>query len=167
MNIFISYSSNDLARVEELAKDIASLGHSVWFDPELLHTGGQKWWDKILDQIRSCDLFVFALSLNSLDSIPCQREYRYAYALQKRVLPVLLSEINVSILPFELQEIQLVAYQQRSTNQALALAGSLETLPPAHDLPMPLPAEPEVPIKPEARLQARIRARLEEASLRK
>src|SRR5258708_24751262 len=125
MNIFISYSSKDRAQVEALAKDLTRLGHTIWFDSELSRTGGQKWWGNILNQVRGCDLFVFALSPNSLDSIPCQREYTYAHALQKRILPVLLSAVNVSTLPYELQEIQFIPYQQRSTEQAFALAGSL------------------------------------------
>ena len=58
--IFISYSSKNRALVEALANDLETLGHEIWFDKEL--SGGQSWWDQILQGIRACDLFVFALT---------------------------------------------------------------------------------------------------------
>ena len=60
MQIFISYSSKNRDLVRTLAADLKALGHDVWFDVEL--TGGQLWWDNILDQIRGCDLLIAALT---------------------------------------------------------------------------------------------------------
>ena len=61
MTVFVSYASKDVERVTALQRDLGALvGGGVWIDSEL--HGGQQWWTAILDQIRSCDLFVFALS---------------------------------------------------------------------------------------------------------
>ena len=65
-NVFISYSRTDVAQVETLATDIETLGHQTWVDREL--TGGQRWWDRILDSIDECDTFVLAMSQASLES---------------------------------------------------------------------------------------------------
>ncbi len=147
--IFISYRSTDRELVRRLADDLKRLGHTVWFDPELTSTGGQDWWDNILAQIRGCDLFVFALSDDSLASIPCQREYYYAAQLQKRILPVVIRSSNLDNLPYELKAIQYVSYEEGSREQVIALAGSLANLPAPVPLPDPLPKPPAIPLSEE------------------
>ncbi len=158
MRVFISYSSKDRELVRALSDDLEALGYTVWFDKELSRTGGQHWWSNILTNVRECDLFIFALTPNSLASAACQLEYRYADALHKRILPLVLATTDINTLPPELQEIQFVDYRDHTSRQALALAGSLNSLPPAQPLPDPLPVEPEAPLSPLARLTQRIEA---------
>src|SRR5215211_1710859 len=64
--VFISYAREAQEQVRELADDIAALGWAVWFDEQL--SGGTAWWDRILESIRGCDVFLFALSRESVDS---------------------------------------------------------------------------------------------------
>ncbi len=152
MKVFVSYSSKDREKVTDLVGDFQALDHVVWFDQELARAGGHSWWSNILSNLRGCDLFVFALSPQSLASEPCQREYRYAHALNKRILPILLEDVPTRTLPAELQKIQFVDYKGREARQALALAASLGKLPAPAAMPEPLPPEPEVPLSPLARL---------------
>ena len=65
--VFISYARRDAVPVAALADDLGEFGYTVWLDREV--SGGQHWWDRILDQIRTCDVFVFALSPAGLDSV--------------------------------------------------------------------------------------------------
>src|SRR5262245_43595185 len=96
--IFVSYARDSAPAAERLAGDIQALGHTVWMDREL--SGGQPWWDKILVSVQGCDVFVFALAPKALDSIACQREYQYAAALGKPILPVLVSDgVPLKLLP--------------------------------------------------------------------
>jgi hypothetical protein len=142
---FISYSQSNKPIVQSLAGDIEALGHDVWFDKEL--TGGQSWWDEILQRLRACDVFLFALSPASLDSTACKREYRYAAALGKRILPVLIADgVSASLLPPEFSGIQYVDYRSPNRETALALARAILNLPPSPPLPDPLPEPPEVPV---------------------
>ena len=152
MKIFISYSSKDRELVTALEEDLKALGHEIWFDPELSYRGGQKWWDTILANIRTCDLFLLALTPNALASPACQSEYEYAHALDKRILPILMTAVDIAALPTELQELQFVDYTNRSVRKALALAGSLGNLPAIRPVPEPSPDEPPVPLSPLARL---------------
>ena len=69
MRIFISYAREDQAAVEALSADLERARFQIWMDYELI--GGESWWDTILEQIRSCDLYIFALSANSLRSRAC------------------------------------------------------------------------------------------------
>lgn len=145
MNTFISYSRHSAAVTEPLAEDIRALGHSAWYDQEL--GGGQAWWAQILEKIRGCDVFVFVLDPASLNSTACAREWNYASALGKPILPVLVSdEVSTNLLPPALSQIQFVDYRTQDRDAAIRLARSFATLPPAGPLPDPLPTPPETPV---------------------
>lgn len=155
MKVFVSYSSHNRPAVKALVADLESLSHEVWFDQEL--SGGQNWWDQILSQIRACDLFIFALSNNSIRSDPCKLEYTYAYELKKPIVPVMLSDdVAISLLPVILQERQFVNYINQDKAALLALNEALRNTPPAPELPSPLPEPPAAPISPLAKLKADI-----------
>src|SRR5690349_9508187 len=154
MLIFISYRSADRPLIETMANDLHGLGYTVWFDQEL--TGGHAWWNSILKNVQECDLFIFALSPQSLDSYPCQLEYSYADALEKRILPVLLRDINAELLPPALSKIQFVDYRMQDKKASISLARALASLPPTQPLPDPLPVPPEAPISGFGRMKERI-----------
>lgn len=154
MLIFISYRSSDRELVQTLANDLDALGHTIWFDQEL--TGGHAWWNSILNKVRECDVFIFALSPRSLDSYPCQLEYGYADALGKRILPVLLTDINNDFLPPALSRIQFVDYRVQDKKASIGLARALTALPPSTPHPDPLPVPPEAPISGLGRVKERI-----------
>ncbi len=144
-NVFISYNRRDEAIAKILADDIKVLGHTVWFDQEL--SGGQIWWAHILATVRDCDVFIFALSPESLNSTACKREYGYAADLGKTILPIMVADgVSANLLPPALSLIQLLDYRGQDRNAALGLARAFTTLPPSKPLPDPLPTPPEVPI---------------------
>ena len=128
--ICLSYSRQSKDIVRTLAEDIQALGHIVWFDQEL--SGGQGWWDQILEQVRNCEVFVFALDPESLNSTACKREYQYAAALGKPILPVLVADgVSTNLLPPALAAIQFVDYDEQDRSAGLRLARALTTLPSA------------------------------------
>lgn len=146
---FISYSRADHQVAWELNGVLKSLGYEPWYDQSL--TGGQDWWDVILEHICECDLFVFVLSLDSLSSRACQQEFGYAHQLLRRVLPVLISdEVNLAMLPEALQRIQVVDY--RSERRIERLREAVNSLPPPRPLPDPLPPPPTAPVSPLGRI---------------
>ena len=144
-NIFVSYSHQSEAFVRILVDDIEALGHTVWFDREL--SGGQAWWDQILETIRECDVFAFALDTGTMNSTACKRECEYAANLGKLILPVLITEgVSTKLLPPILSKIQYVDYRKRDRDAAFRLARAFTNLPPPNPLPDPLPVPPDVPI---------------------
>lgn len=156
MNLFISYSSKSREAVQQLATDLSDLGYTVWFDREL--TGGHQWWAAILGQIRDCDVFIFALTPEALESFPCELEWKYARDCHKRILPVQLTEVRLASIPAGLLEIQMVDYREQGKSQQAALNRALVRLPPAKPLPDPLPAEPPTPLSPLVRFGEQIDA---------
>ncbi len=154
-NLFLSYQRDREATVKALAADLETLGHTVWFDHEL--SGGEHWWTQILAAVRSCDVFLFVLDPKSLASVPCQREFGYAHALHKRILPVLAADgVSLHLLPPELSAIQFVDLRERTPDAILRLARALNSLPLSAAPPDPLPPEPGVPLSPLGRLAQQI-----------
>src|SRR5258708_26115639 len=156
MHIFISYSSKNRSLVEALAIDLEALGHDVWFDKEL--PGGQVGWDQITGAIRDCELGVFALTPQSLESYPCRLEYTYAAAVNKRILPVMLDSVDTNVLPSALASVQIVDNRRADRQSGLNLSRALTKLPPAKPLPNPLPPPPAAPLSPPARLPDQVDA---------
>lgn len=144
--IFVSYSPGDLEIVEQLAEDLRARGHNVWYDQT--RTGGQRWWDHILAGIRDCDIFIFALSPESLDSEVCRSALDYTLQLGKQILPIVVSEgVNLNLLPPPLNEIQIIDYRGRDKTAFFPLSMSIVMGPDSAPLPNPLPAPPPVPVE--------------------
>lgn len=51
--MFVSYSRGDADATKAIASELQQLGQTVWLDAQL--SGGQQWWNTILEQIRRCD----------------------------------------------------------------------------------------------------------------
>lgn len=156
--VFVSYSRHDLEIITQLIQDIEAVGFETWYDQTL--TGGQRWWDTILANIRGCDIFVSALSAASWDSEACRSELHYAVQLGKTIVPVLVADgINVNLLPSPLHEIQVTDYRKRDKEAAFALLRCLHTAGAISPLPDPLPAPPPVPVSYLSNLTERIDSR--------
>ena len=146
MKVFITYSRSDQEQVNSFVRDLEELNHDVWFDQDL--SGGQSWWDNILSKIRDCELYIFAITQESLDSTACKRELKYAESLRKNSLPVLFSnKVSIAMAPRYISQMQFINYTNPGDKTALfALLKAINNLPPIQSLPDPLPAPPDVPI---------------------
>src|SRR5688572_13031072 len=143
--VFVSYSRTNLDAVTQLIQDLEAIGVPTWHDQTL--TGGQRWWDNILSNIRDCDIFIFALSQESWESEACRSELAYVQRLSKAILPVLVADgINLNLLPAPINEIQVTDYRRCDKGAAFALVKSINTAPSAPPLPDPLPPPPRVPV---------------------
>ncbi len=143
--VFVSYSRTNLGAVTQLIKHGKDVGIDMWFDQAL--TGGQRWWDNILAEIRNCDIFIFALSPESWDSEACKSELDYVVQLGKPILPVLVSDgININLLSAPLSEIQITDYRKRDMEAAFAVLKAINLAPATTALPDPLPQPPPVPV---------------------
>ena len=98
-DIFISYSSKDKEKAEQLTELLASAGLSVWIDQSRLEVS-TSWSAEIVDAINSCEAFIVLLSPNSIESHNVIKEVSLASEKRKKILPLDLEPIT---LPRELE----------------------------------------------------------------
>jgi predicted ATPase len=145
MGVFVSYSSLDKDAAARLTEDLQDAEEQVWLDERL--GGGEAWWRAILEQIRGCDVFIFALSQNSIQSKPCQAELAYAQDLGLPILPVQVGPVD-SMQLNPLATVQSVPYRTSTSAAAMRLLSALQRARTQRQpLPSPLPAEPPVPFE--------------------
>ena len=145
MAVFVSYSSRDKDAVTSLTDDLKDADEQVWLDQRL--AGGEAWWRAILEQIRNCDVFVFALSQNSIQSKPCQAELQYARELGLPILPIQIGPVD-SMQLNPLATVQTIDYRSPTARTAMRLINALNRVRSQRaSLPSPLPAEPPVPFE--------------------
>lgn len=142
--VFISYARADLAVVAEMAKDLAVVGLDVWLDQDL--EGGDDWWDEILHRIELCDVFIVAMSARSLWSVPCRREYEFAVALRRAILPVRVDDLGAEpLVNADLARRQHIDYAGNDKQATLRLIRTIDALPAADAAPVGV-VKPKAPI---------------------
>jgi TIR domain len=153
--VFVSYSRNNREVVTQLIQDVQAVGIDTWHDQTL--TGGQRWWDTILSNIRESDIFICALSPAYWESEACKSELAYAVQLGKAILPVLVADgVNLNLLTAPLNEIQVTDYRGCDKGAAFALIKCIHTAQANPPLPNPLPTPPRVPVSYLSTLTERI-----------
>ena len=130
--------------VDVLARDLKSVADDVWLDERL--TGGQAWWDVILEKISSADLFVMALSKASLSSEACLSEAAWARATSRPFLAVRIDDVDGRAAPPEVRRLQIVDYLPDDVQTLRELVRAVVNAPPAPAVPTQLPPPPPVPI---------------------
>lgn len=153
LKIFVSYNRDNRKEVEKVVEALKALGHIVWYDQDL--NGGEAWWTKILDEIRTCHIFVASITKQSLESVPCNREMEYALALGKAVIPLVMqSSVDKDKLPDKVRPIQCLDYHRHNMKNYYKLIESIRTHFPEPEplalpaLPDPIPAPPPTPESP-------------------
>jgi TIR domain/WD domain, G-beta repeat len=88
LNVFISYSRDDLAVADTLDAALGLAGFGTSIDRHGI-SGGEEWEKRLGALIRDADTVVFVLSPSSAGSKTCAWEVEKADRLGKRILPVL------------------------------------------------------------------------------
>lgn len=109
--IFISYSRGDLDFVRKLKESLNYAGIDPWIDFEDIWPV-TKWQDEILIAVQSCHDFIFVISPSSCQSKYCEWELIEALKHNKRIIPVKAEEIDPSIVPISLQDIQWIDFAE-------------------------------------------------------
>ncbi|HLX41617.1 MAG TPA: toll/interleukin-1 receptor domain-containing protein, partial [Ktedonobacteraceae bacterium] len=95
--IFVSHSHLDNEFVMKLAQDLLHTlteDDAVFYDVIGLH-GGDSWWDKIVEELTTRDVFLLILSPDAMNAEWVRREKNIALNRKKRILPVLYRECTV------------------------------------------------------------------------
>jgi len=104
-DVFLSYSYEDRPWVSEFSSSLRDAGVQVWFDIEQI-APGDRWQEIIQDALRQSKTLVVILSSNSIDSPNMYFELGAAVAGHKRIIPVLLENIDLQRTPTLLRQFQ-------------------------------------------------------------
>ena len=143
MHVFVTHTRRDLPTITRLRSDLENIGHRVWSDCDA--GGARRAWDDVLEHVRGCLLFVFAVSPETVRSPACLTELRYAQALRRPVLAVTVRPVRGDEVPDELTGVGTVDYAAPTAQTAIALRKAVNATPAARPLPARLPEEPAIP----------------------
>ncbi len=105
LNVFISYSRDDLAFADQLRAALLAYDFAITIDRESI-TSGEDWRQRLGLLIRDADTIVFALSPSSARSTTCAWEAKEAASLGKRIIPILCRPLGDAVPPPELAALQ-------------------------------------------------------------
>jgi WD40 repeat protein len=91
--VFISYSRNDSDIARKLNNELQLYGKTTWFDQESI-LEGTDFGEEIRKGIAVSDNFVFLISPKSVTSPYCEDEVSYASSLGKRIITILIEDID-------------------------------------------------------------------------
>jgi WD40 repeat protein len=87
--VFISYAREDLQIARRLYDALASAGREpTWDQDHQAVPFSARWRPEIQAAIENSDKFVFLISPDSLDSVPCANELAHATGVNKQVIPI-------------------------------------------------------------------------------
>lgn len=104
-DIFLSYSNDDRARVEPLARALSALGWEVWWDPKIL--AGQTWDQVVESELDGARCVVVAWTANSVSSRWVKTEAEEGRR-RNVLVPVLLEDVRIPLAFRYLQAADLV-----------------------------------------------------------
>lgn len=103
--VFLSYSAHDRKWVDEFVGALTRHGVDVWYDMHEIQAG-DRWQDSIQSALRGSEILVVLLSPHSVNSQWTFFEVGAAVASGKRIIPVLLHDLEFTDLPGVLAQFQ-------------------------------------------------------------
>lgn len=105
--VFLSYAYENAAVMRQIRNSLWREGLSVWTNTTDIQTG-ETFEEAIKHGIEQADNLVYLLSPDSLKSAYCQQELNYALALNKRIIPVLVSPLEPEQIPPALRSLHYI-----------------------------------------------------------
>lgn len=105
--VFISYAEEDLTTKEIVRYHLLQAGFTVWTNTVDIRMG-EDFEVAIQRGLEEADNIVYLISQASLASDYCQEEIHQALDLNKRVIPMLVEDVNLDLIPETIRKIQFI-----------------------------------------------------------
>ena len=105
--VFLAYSEQDERIKEKIRKTLMRSGMTIWTDKTDIRTG-TTFSEAINQGIEGADNLVYLMSPDSLESEYCQRELAHAFANNKRIIPLLIEEMDLEAIPSQVRELHFI-----------------------------------------------------------
>jgi len=116
-DVFISYARTDIAFAKKLHAGLTEAGLDTWIDWQDIPPSTD-WMAEIHESIEQADAFIFIISKESADSEICSREVQYAHENNKRLIPIVIDEIDPSSVPPFVAALNWVFFRESDDFQA-------------------------------------------------
>ncbi|MEM7758889.1 MAG: toll/interleukin-1 receptor domain-containing protein, partial [Cyanobacteria bacterium P01_A01_bin.40] len=105
--VFLSAAEEDNEVKEQIGKMLMREGLTIWTNQTDIQTG-TAFKQEIERGILRADNFIYLISPETLRSHYCQQEFAFATAHNKRIVPLLIRDTALELIPPELQELQFI-----------------------------------------------------------
>ena len=120
-DFFISYSRSDKEFVRRLNDTLKQHERNTWVDWEGIPPSAE-WLNEIYAAIDAAHAFVYVLGPESIKSEVCQKELDHAQQTNKRLIPVVRHDVDVSVVPEVLRRLNWIYFRDTDDfNDAFAL----------------------------------------------
>jgi hypothetical protein len=99
--VFFNYSRRDAEFVDRLAEALERAKIDLFIDQRAISVG-EEWQRRIYDSIRRSDIMIFVMSPSEI----CQWEIEQSVQMDKRILPIVVTELAEETVPSEIRKIQ-------------------------------------------------------------
>ena len=110
-SLFISYSRRDSRFAHKLTEAFKDQNWDFWIDWEGIPPTVD-WWKEIEKGIEETDIFLFLISPDSISSKVCKQEIEHAYKNGKRLIPVVVRDVNADEAPSELVNLNWIFFRE-------------------------------------------------------
>ena len=110
-SLFISYSRKDIEAARRLTEAFKGQELDFWIDWERIPPTVD-WWKEIEKSIEEADIFLFLISPDSAKSKICRQEIDYAIKNGKRLIPLIVRDIQDEEAPKELSHINYMFFRE-------------------------------------------------------
>ncbi|GAA4838915.1 toll/interleukin-1 receptor domain-containing protein [Algivirga pacifica] len=117
---FISYSRKVSSKMQEVRAFLHRHLVTTWIDQEDIPKG-ESYNDEVQKGIEQADTFVFLISPETIASEACQKELRYAFLLQKKVIPVMVKNTPDEELPKPIRDLQYIDWKMQKESLPIEL----------------------------------------------
>jgi hypothetical protein len=127
LNVFISYSRDDLEFSDQLEKALQVTGFETTLDRHGI-SGGEDWKSRLGSLILNADTIVFVLSPSSANSGVCKWEVEEAVRDGKRIIPVLCRPLDDAAPPHQLAELNYIFFYPEPKSPGSGFGAGLQRL---------------------------------------
>jgi len=125
--IFISYSRRDAGFARMLTTSLEAEKIDAWID-WINIPPSTDWWDQIQKGIEGADCFIFLLSPDSVKSEVCGKEIAHALENGKRLIPLVVREINPRDAPLSLARLNWIFFRAEQDDYGRSFGSLLQAL---------------------------------------
>ncbi len=107
--VFLCYADQDRAFMEKIARTLRREGITIWTNKTDIKSGDE--FEEVIHRgIEQADNIVYLMSPASVKSEYCQQELVYARSFNKRIIPLLIAEIDLEQISSELRALQFLNF---------------------------------------------------------